>query len=302
MAAPPRSPDGPLDVRGEEPDWSVYDEPGTRFGRSATVYGRTVTDYEPDEDLLGFVGVADLPAGRHSASEGRLSGTLAAAGLPVVALGIAVVALLIAGIATVTGIIAVGRATSAEGAAKRAAVAAASDEHAVDPEASAQAAAPAPVPSSAPPSPSPSPSPTDPDRLDPGANYELAYADQLVRVQPSTCEGTDLDLDQPRVLPVSGADASYRSCADGLHLDFDQASRFAVIDNRDPSARDCVNAVRADPGVGWVAPSPGTTVCVLTSRLAAESQQLTTKLVRMNVESVEADGSLAAELTAWVVP
>ncbi|MFI5954543.1 hypothetical protein [Cryptosporangium sp. NPDC051539] len=300
MAAPPR---GPLNVRGDEPDRSIYDET-PRFGRSATVYGRTVTDYRPDEDdsddLFGFAGVSDVPAGRHSAAQGRLSGTLTAAGLPVVALGIAVVALLIAGIATVTGIIAVGRATTAAGQAERAASAAASDARGPAPAASVKAAAPVPVPSSAPPS--PSPTSTDPDRLDPGANYELAYADQLVRVQPSTCEGTDVDLDQPRVQPASGADASYRNCADGLHLDFDDASRFAVTGNRDPSARDCVEAVRADPGVGWVSPVPGTTVCVLTSRMAAESAQLSTKLVRMNVESVEADGTLLAELTAWVVP
>ena len=60
-------------------------------------------------------------------------------------------------------------------------------------------------------------------------------------------------------------------------------------------------------GVGWArggtrAPSAGTTVCVLTSRLAAEPQQLTTKLVRLTVETVENDGTLAAALTAWVVP
>ncbi|MFG1924316.1 hypothetical protein [Cryptosporangium sp. NPDC048952] len=285
------------------PYGSPYERPGTVYGRSSTVYGRTVTDPEEAEEtgFLGFSGEPEPAPGRHSVAR-RMGRSFEAAGLPAVALGLAVLAILIGGIATITGIIAVGRAATAESAAERAASAAASAVA----WAGATQAVPQPVvpaPSSASPTPPPSPSPSlDPDRLDPGANYELAYSAQLVRVQPSTCEGTDVDLDEPRVLPPAGADAAYRSCADGFHLDFDESSRFAVVADPQASAGGCVNAIRADPGVGWVSPTPGTTVCVLTSRLAAEPQRLSTKLARLNVESVEADGTLVAAVTAWVVP
>ncbi|WP_035856649.1 hypothetical protein [Cryptosporangium arvum] len=306
----------------DESDWTRYDvpygapyeRPGTLYGRSATVYGRTVTDDDPDDSaepvpeepgFLGFTGVPEPGPGRHSQAgvrHRRVSRSFEAAGLPVVALGLAVLAILIGGIATVTGLIAVGRAASAESAAERAASAAASAVAAGAPSTPgvAQPVAPAPEPP-APPRPSPTAS-LNPDRLDPAGNYELAYAVQPVRVQPSTCEGTDLDLDEPRVLPPAGADAAYGSCADGFHLDFGESARFAVVADPQASAGGCVEAIQSDPGVGWVTPSAGTTVCVLTSRLAAEPQQLTTKLVRLTVETVENDGTLAAALTAWVVP
>ncbi|SHM59625.1 hypothetical protein [Cryptosporangium aurantiacum] len=316
MAAPPRSSDGPS-----------YTRPGTLYGRSATVYGRTVTDRDtpghdapghdaPDHDApdrnddpaedTGFLGfTAAASSGRHSASGADLDplpGTLTDAGLPVVALGLALVALLIAGVATITGIMAVGRATSAQVAAERAASAAASaaDGVRITPEqpASPQAVVPAPVL----PSPTPSAPAPDPDRLDPKADYTTAYSAQLVRVQPSTCEGTGVDLDEPRVLPPTGADAAYRNCDDGYHLDFDEAARYAVVSGPRTTAGECVDAIRANPGVGWVSPTPGTTVCVLTSRLAAEPQNLTTKLALLHVENVEPDGTLVAALTGWVVP
>jgi len=323
MVAPPRSPDGPLNLQDQPgPD----DEPGrtgrgtsderpaTRYGRSATVYGRTVIDPEPAEEtppeepgFLGFVGVPEPVPGRHSVESRHLAGTFDAAGLPPVALGLAVLALLIGGVATITGIVAVGRATSAQVAAERAASAAASAAAGAQPASAVpqpvvpQPAVPVPLPS--PPSPTPRPSRSlDPDRLDPLAAYELAYDRQFVRVPPSTCEGTDIDLDEPRVLPPAGADAAYRSCADGFHLDFDGSARFAVVTDPGTAAQGCADAIRSDPGVGWVGPTPGTTVCVLTSRLAAEPQQLSTKLARVRVEDLESDGTLVAALTAWVVP
>ncbi|GAA0270001.1 hypothetical protein [Cryptosporangium japonicum] len=301
-------------TRYDVPYGSPYERPGTLYGRSATVYGRTVTDDEPDEPadtagdepgFLGFTGVPEPGPGRHSQAgvrRRRVGRSFEAAGLPVVALGLAVLAILIGGIATITALVAVGRAATAESAAERAASAAASAVAAGATSAPAVAQPVAPV--SEPPRPA-RPGPTaslNPDRLDPAGNYELAYAAQPVRVQPSTCEGTELDLDEPRVLPQAGADATYGSCADGFHLDFGESARFAVVADPQSSAGGCVEAVQTDPGVGWVTPSAGTTVCVLTSRLAAEPQQLTTKLVRLNVENVENDGTLVAALTAWVVP
>lgn len=304
--------------RSGEPDRTHYDVPyermGTLYGRSATVYGRTVTD-DPDDEpgFLGFEGIPEPVRGRHSRSarSGPVGRTFESAGLPVVAFVLAVLAILIGGIATVTGIIASGRATSAEVAARRAAglasSAAAAAAPTVDQFGMPKAVAPGPAPTASPrptPSPSPTPDPArlDPDRLDPGANYELAYSGQVLRVRPTTCEGTGIDVDDPRVLPATGADAAYRSCPDGFHLDFEEAARFAVVADPQASAGGCVSAIRAAAGVGWVAPVPGTTVCVLTSRLAAEPQRLTTKLVRVNVENLEADGTLVAALSAWVVP
>ncbi|WP_345727523.1 hypothetical protein [Cryptosporangium minutisporangium] len=314
MAAPPRSSDG------HESPATSYTRPGTLYGRSATVYGRTVTDSDlpsttdretsdelsDESGFLGFTGVSDTSSGRHFASgeePERWSGTTPA-GLPAVALGLAVLALLIGGVATVAGVVAVGRASTAQVAAERAAseaASAAADARAAPTSGASQQAV-VPAPASAPPSAPAAGSTLDPDRLDPRSNYELAYTEQLVRAQPSSCEGTDVDLDEPRVLPPTGADAAYRNCADGFHLDFDESSRFAVVTDPQASAGECANAIRADPGVGWVSPTPGTTVCVLTSRLAAEPQGLSTKLVRLHVQTVEADGTLAAQLTAWVVP
>jgi hypothetical protein len=281
MAAPPRSPDGP-DIRDqpEGPELSTgledFDGPG----------------------LLGFVGVPEREYGRHYEPAGpasfgtRLTALLSAAGLPVVALGVAVLAVVIGGIAMLIGVVAWGRASTAQTVAERAASAPALPQVSLPSEPPAAAA-----PASAAPSPTP-----EPDRLDPSADYQPVFADQVLRARPNGCDGTELDLDEPRVLPPSGADVAYRSCADGLHLDFDDASRFAVVADAGAGAGECADAIRTNPGVGWLPPSAGTTVCVLTSRLAAEPQSVSTKLARLHVQTVADDETLSVSLTAWMVP
>lgn len=253
-----------------------------------------------DQGLLGFVAVPDLPTGRHARPVervgfgGRLVGLLSAAGLPVVALGVALLASLVAGVSLLVGVVAISRAGDAVLVAEQAA-------------ATPPAASPAGADRSAPPQavrPDPSTAPPAspaPDKPSPSARYLPAYPDQMLRVGRSTCDGTPVDLDQPRAFPTAGTDLSYRTCEDGPHLDLDAASRFAVVDVPTATADDCLDAIRLNPSVGWLTPDRGLTACVLTSPSAAAARRISQKLVRLRVDSINTDGTVQLSLTAWSI-
>jgi hypothetical protein len=247
-------------------------------------------DGDGEPGLLGFVGVPDTPSGRHATPlerprfGGRLAGLLSAAGLPVVALGVALLASLVAGVSLLVGMVAVSRVGNPVPAAERVAAGpSAPSATEVDPGAASQAVLPAPPVSS------PSPS------------YLPVYTDQVLRVGRFTCEGTPVDLDEPRVLPIAGADLAYRTCEDGPHLDLDAAARFAVVDVPTATADDCLDAIRLNPSVGWLTPDENVTACVLTSPTAAAAQRISQKLVRLRVDSIDTNGTLLLSLAAWAV-
>lgn len=289
-----RTPDGPPDLDNGllESDWSEPGGPG----------------------LLGFASLPDPRHGRHydidepSGLGSRLTALLSAAGLSVVALGVAMVAVVVGGVSMLLGVLAIGRADDARAIADRAAErpTALASERAAPPQA---VVPPLPPPTdTAPSAVAVSPS-IDPDRLDPAARYELTYDTQALPVQARGCDGTGVDLDEPRVLPPDGADLTYRSCVDGQHLDFEESARFAVVADRDTTAGQCADAIRTDPGVGWVTPTPDVTVCALTVWSAtdvawsgADAGRAGQKIVRLHVDSVAADGTVRLALTAWMVP
>jgi hypothetical protein len=248
---------------------------------------------EEDSGFLGFVGVPDTPSGRHAPANDRLGRTFSAAGLPAVALGVALLASLVAGVSLLVGIVAVNRTDDS----RKASV----------------ASAPSPVPPSelqAPPqavAPVPPPSPTSqipPAALKPppAPVFTPAYVNQLLRVERNACDGTPVDLDEPRVLPAAGAaDLNYRNCEDGPHLDLDATTRFAAVDVSSAGPEDCEDALRLNPGVGWLAPDQSMTVCVLTSSGAAAAQRVPQRLVRLHVDAIDGEGALMLNLTAWNV-
>jgi hypothetical protein len=246
-------------------------------------------DGEPDDGLLGFEGYPDASTGRHASPDerpGRLAGMLSAAGLPVVALGVALLASVMAVLSLMVGMLAVSRSDDAPDVEPVAAATSDPPEVVAPP----QAVVPSPPPTSASPSPSPSP------------RYPPVYVEQLISVQRSTCDGTPVDLDEPRVLPTAGADLTYRNCDDGPHVDLDAMARFAVVDVPTATAQDCMDAIRLNPGLGWITPDPNVTVCALTSPMTARMQNVTPKLVRLHVDSIDAQGTLLLTLTAWTVP
>lgn len=257
---------------------------------------------EPGEPgLLGFVAVPDLPSGRHARPVERvrfgtrLVGLLSAAGLPVVALGVGLLASLVAGVSLLVGVVAISRIPDATPVAEPAAevpstASPAGPEQSVPPQAVRPGGATAPPTTSVPPSASPAPS------------YLPAYPAQVLRVARFTCDGTPVDLDVPRVFPPTGADFSYRTCEDGPHLDLDAASRFAVVDVPTATVDDCLDAIRLNPGVGWLTPDRNVTACVLTSPTGAAAQRISQKLVRLRVDSIATDGTLLLSLAAWSVP
>lgn len=251
-------------------------------------------DEDGEPGLLGFVGVPDIPSGRHAttAGHGRLAGLLSAAGLPVVALGVALMAGLVAGVSLLVGMVAVSRVGDPVPVAERVAA----GPSLPGPTEADQGATPLAVL----PVPPISESPAAPKK--PSPSYRPVYAHQVLRVSRLTCDGTPVDLDEPRVLPLAGADLAYRTCEDGPHLDLDAAARFAVVDVATATVDDCLSALRLNPGSGWLTPDQNITACVLTSPTAAISQRTSQKLVRLHVDSIDTDGTLLISLSAWAVP
>ncbi|SHM88883.1 hypothetical protein [Cryptosporangium aurantiacum] len=206
-------------------------------------------------------------------------------------LGVAVAALVLAALSLVIATLAFGRTGNRETTAAQQPLeptAAASL-----PERSADTAAPVP---------SDDTSPLDPGRLEPSADYRLAYENQTLTVQ-SGGYGVEMDLDEPRVRPEKGSDGVYGTASGTGSFDFARAERVAPVQSAQASPGDCVEAIRSSASVTTMAAAAGLTVCILTSRGAAAGQGITQKVVRFHVDAVARDNdTLTVSLTAWNVP
>jgi hypothetical protein len=143
-----------------------------------------------------------------------------------------------------------------------------------------------------------------PGWLDPGAIFNLAYADQVLRVQLPPC-GTALpkyvDLDEPRV----GADAptaefyyeTKTSCNGSAQLNMLEGVAVAIAPKAAPTAAQCAQALRNAPANEPVAIAPKLTLCIATSP-AAEAKT-PEKIVLLTITAIGKDGTATMRAKSW---
>lgn len=167
---------------------------------------------------------------------------------------------------------------------------------------------PGPEPSDLPPPPEQTGTPNDlpsvdPGELEPSANFRLHYGDQKLRVQASCGENRNIDLDEPRVAPDTGADFTYYGCSPGsLELRFGSGLRVSQLAATKATANECAEAIRSAAGNNEMAPAQNLTLCILTEKGAATDQGIPQKIVLLRIDSMAKDGTLNISVTAWNVP
>jgi hypothetical protein len=142
--------------------------------------------------------------------------------------------------------------------------------------------------------------------LNPAGAFQISYQNEHLTIRSGGCDttiGTPVDLDEPRVNPLSGReDLTYTGCEPGsISSDLPQAE----VASASSTPKDCLQNIRTAPGRSPVAPVKGMTICFVTNQTTAASQGITQKLVFVTISSLTTDnryGVLNVSLTAWNVP
>jgi hypothetical protein len=227
-------------------------------------------------------------------------------GLLVVTLVVAVFALVVASAGIVVAAVALGRSDDAVTVAN----AARNQPPPVIPTAEQPTAGPAATgePTQDPTIDAPDDRTTGPTEINPTAQFDVAYDGEKLRVRSPDCDNiggkTYVDLDSPPRVGVAegSAELNYDGCDPGqVRIELP----FAGVPGPTATPKDCLEAIRTDPGRSPVAPARGMTLCVVTSQDKAAAEGTTQKLVFVTIDAITVDngtGVLNITAKAWTVP
>jgi hypothetical protein len=224
-----------------------------------------------------------------------------------ITLVVAVLALVVGLAAVVLAALALGRSSEATDLATKAnakALPPTAGTASPGPTAATTATEPDPTATATDPQPGPTTTPTD---ISPSAQFTIAYEDQHLRPRSPSCgyaDNTYVDLDEPRITAGQGANSEfgYHGCNPG-GLDINLP--FAEVSGPSATPKDCLEAIRTDPGHSPIAPTRGMTICIVTDQNAAVAQGISQKLAFVTVDAVSKEGDLGVlnlTVKAWAVP
>jgi hypothetical protein len=267
------------------PQTPVPQHPGQQQQSTGAVYGA------PPPPAAGTANVA-TPAVRPSRPHGALL---------VITLVVAVVALVVALAAVVLSAVAIGRSDEAAETVKKSQVLPTTAADMPSPPAETATAEDSPEPTDA----GVTPTPTD---ISPTAQFTVEYEGQHLRVRSVACRyggsPTYVDLDEPRVggTEETNMEFGYAGCDPGA---FHTSLPFAQVSGPAATPKDCLETIRTDPGRAPIAPTRGTTLCIVSDQNQAAAQGISQKLAFVTVDSVSVDGGagvLNITVKSWAVP